>query len=186
MLRRLLQGDCNSEQSLRNQVASHRAKSDLVADSAAYWIQIGGASALAAAELAQGRYGEQGQEIYDDLEDIDKIKDIIKSDNKRVVENDLISQPAAGRPARQIVPLIYGKGRGPMNNPSMQAPDIARSIIKLGHGFRLQAGRNVWSNIHIHDLSEQIVALTEAAIDQRPGLWNEDGIYCLESGNMVI
>ena len=73
-----------------------------------------------------------------------------------------------------------------MNQSSMQAPDIAKAIIELGHGFRLQAGRNVWSNIHIHDLSAQIVSLTEAAVDQRPGLWIEDGIYCLESGKMVI
>ena len=97
-----------------------------------------------------------------------------------------MSQPAGVRTALLIVPLIYGKGRGPVNQRSMQAPDIAKCIIELEHGFRLQAGRNAWSNIHIHDLSDQIVALTEAAIDQRPGLWSEDGIYCLESGNMVM
>ena len=96
-----------------------------------------------------------------------------------------MSQHAGVHTALLIGPLIYGKGRGPINQRSMQAPDIAKCIIQLGHGFRLLAGQNAWSNIHVHDLSDQIVALTEAAINQRPGLWNEDGIYCLESGKMV-
>lgn len=37
----------------------------------------------------------------------------------------------------------------------------------------------------MHDLSEQIVALTEAATKQRGGPWNEDGVSCLEGGKMV-
>ena len=152
----------------------------------AHWIQIGGASALAAPEIAQGRYGERSQETYDDVKDVDKVKEIIKSDSKRVVEATLMSQRAGVRTTLLIVPLIYGKGRGPINQRSMQAPDIAKCIIELGHGFRLQAARNTWSNIHIHDLSDQIVTLTEAAIEQRPGLWNEDGIYCPENGKMVM
>lgn len=110
---------------------------------------------VAAADIAEGRYGQPSQEIYDDLKDIDEIKEIIRSNPKRVVENNLLSQPARVRTALLVVSLIYGEGRGPLNR---------------GHGFRLQAGHNAWSNIHIHDLSDQIVALTEAVINQRPAL----------------
>ena len=140
---------------------------------------------LAAAEIAEGRYGQPSQEMYDDVKDVDKIKEIIRGNPKRVVENNLLSQPAGVRTALLIVPLIYGEGRGPLNQRSIQAPEIARCIIQGGHGFRLQAGHNAWSNIHVHDLSDQIVALTEAALIQPPALWNENGIYCLESGEMV-
>ena len=140
---------------------------------------------MAAAEIAEGRYGQPSQEIYDDVKDIDKIKEIIRSDPERVVENNLLSRPAGVRTALLIVPLIYGEGRGPLNQRSMQAPEIAKFTIQGGHGFRLQAGHNAWSNIHVHDLSDHIVALTEAAINQRPALWNENGIYCLEGGKMV-
>lgn len=140
---------------------------------------------MAAAEIAEGRYGQRGSEIYDDLRDIDRIKEIIRSNPKRVVENTLLSQPAEVRTALLIVPLVYGEGRGPLIQRSNQAPEIARCIIQGGYGFRVQAGYNAWSNIHVHDLSDQIVALTEAAINQQPELWNEDGIYCLESGKMV-
>ena len=68
---------------------------------------------MAAAETAEGRYGQRGSEIYDDLRDIDKITEIIRSNPKRVVENTLLSQPAEVRTALLIVPLVYGEGRGP-------------------------------------------------------------------------
>lgn len=120
------------------------------------------------------------------MADTDKIIRTIQSNPKRVVENNLISQPAHVRTALLVIPLIYGTGRGPVNQRSIQAPEIARSTLHLGHGFRLGAGQNAWSNIHIHDLSDQVLALAEAAINQRKGLWNENGIYCLENGNMVL
>lgn len=140
---------------------------------------------FAAAEIAEGVYGRLSKKTYNDVEDIDSIKDVIRNNQKRVVEN-IISQPAQINTALLIVPLIYGQGRGPTNQRSIQAPEVARCIIQSGHGFRLGAGQNTWSNIHIHELSDQIVALTEAAINQRAGLWKEDGIYCLENGKMVM
>ena len=140
---------------------------------------------FAAAEIAEGIYGKPSKEVYDDLKDTIKIIDIIRNNPKRIVENILISQPAQVRTAFLVIPLIYGKGRGPGNQRSIQAPEIARCTIKLGHGFRLEAGQNAWSNIHIQDLSNQLVALTEAALNQREDLWSENGIYCLENGKMV-
>ena len=141
---------------------------------------------FAAAEIAEGKYGRAGRETYDDLEDSDKIKNVIRNNKKRVVENLIISQPAQARTALLIIPLIYGQGRGPGHQRSIQAPEIARCTIQSGHGFRLGAGQNTWSNIHIHDLSDAIVALTEAASDQQSGLRKEDHIYCLENGKMVM
>ncbi|KAL8851724.1 MAG: hypothetical protein Q9221_003334 [Calogaya cf. arnoldii] len=149
-----------------------------------HWIQIGGATLFAADEIAHGRYGQSSQEVHDDLKDNDKIRKVIRSNPKRVVENNLISQPAHVRTALLVVPLIYGTGRGPCHKMSIQAPEIARCTLKLGHGFRLGAGENAWSNIHIHDLSDQIFALTEAATNQKTGLWSENGIYCPENGKM--
>lgn len=139
---------------------------------------------FAAEEIAQGRYGQSSQETYGD-QDNDKIREIIRSNPERVVENNLISQPAHVRTALLVVPLVYGRGRGSFNQRSIQAPEIARCTIQLGHGFRLGAGENAWSNIHVHDLSDQIVALTAAAVQQKAGLWNDGGIYCLENGKMV-
>lgn len=123
--------------------------------------------------------------MYDDSRDTDKFRNIIRSNPKRVVENNIISQPAQVRTALLVIPLIYGKGRGPGNQRSIQAPEIARCTLKLGHGFRIETGQNAWSNIHIHDLSDQVLALTEVALNQREGLWSENGIYCLEDGKMV-
>ena len=141
---------------------------------------------FAAPEITEGKYGRAGRETYDDSEDSDKIKDIIRSNKKRVVENIIISQPAQARTALLIIPLIYGQGRGPGHQRGIQAPEIARCIIQSGHGFCLGAGQNTWSNIHIHDLSDALVALTEAASDQQSGLRKEDDIYCLENRKMVM
>ena len=59
--------------------------------------------------------------------------------------------------------------------------------LELGEGFRLGEGRNVWSNIHIHDLSELIAALVDAAAKGKTaeGLWRKDAIYFPENGEMV-
>lgn len=63
------------------------------------------------------------------------------------------------------------------------ASQVAESPAGV-YGFRLGAGQNAWSNIHIHDLSDQILA--EAATNQRSGLGNDNGIYCLENGKMIM
>lgn len=156
------------------------------AESPGYWIQIGGASVFAADEIANGRYGQPSNLVYDDLEDTGKIQSIIKNSPKRVVENMIISQPSSSlKTALLICPLIYGTGRGSCNQRSIQVPEIAKSTLRLGHGFRLGAGLNAWSTIHIQDLGNQIFSLLRAAVSNKPGLWNTDGIYCLENGRMV-
>ena len=115
------------------------SKASLGANLAVYWIQIGGASAVAAAEIAEGRYGQPSQEIYNDEKDVDRIREIIRGNPKRVVENDLLSQPAEVRTALLIVPLIYGEGRGPLDQLSIQALKLpsASSRVDMISVFKL-------------------------------------------------
>ena len=84
--------------------------------------------------------------------------------------------------------MIYGPGKGPLNKRSMQAPDMARSILKDGHGFRFNAGLNRWSTIHVGDLGEVVNKLVEAASTDKsssPDLWNDQGIYLPATGIAV-
>ena len=67
----------------------------------------------------------------------------------------------------------------------MQGPDSTKYTLKNGHGFRLGNGRSVWSNIHVADLGRLICLLVDAAVEGIDGLWNGDGIYLPESGQMV-
>ena len=84
--------------------------------------------------------------------------------------------------------MIYGSGNGALNKRSMQAPDITRSILKDGHGFKFNAGLNRWSTIHIGDLGEVVKKLVEAASTDKsisPDLWDDQGIYLPATGIAV-
>ncbi|KAF3006672.1 hypothetical protein E8E13_008546 [Curvularia kusanoi] len=152
-----------------------------------YWIQISGATVYAAEEIQSGRYGHATDETYDDLKDQKKILSVIQKNPKRVVENLVISQsPSSVKTALIVGPLIYGVGRGPVNQRSVQAPEIARATLQLGHGFRLNEGKNRWSNIHVHDLASLVSLLVGAAKDGKDGFWNEDGVFNVENGELAF
>ncbi len=83
-------------------------------------------------------------------------------------------------------PLIYGLGRGLVNQRSIQLPDLAKATIQRGKGVQVGKGLSCWSNIHISDLSGLIVTLVNEAEGRGRGdLWNENGIYFAENGEMV-
>jgi hypothetical protein len=143
-----------------------------------YWIQISGATIYAAEEIASNSFGRATKAIYDDIKVQDKILSIIRGNPKRVVDNTILSQPPSViRTALIPGPLIHGSGRGPVNQRSVQAPEIARSILKLGHGFELNDGENVWSNIHVQDVSSLIVLLVSAAVEGKDKIWGDNGVY---------
>lgn len=151
-----------------------------------YWIQISGGTVYAADEIASGRFGCATDDIYDDLKDRDSVLSTIRKNPKRVVENLVISQaPSSVKTSLIVGPLIYGVGRGPVNQRSVQAPEIARATLKLGHGFKLNEGKNVWSNVHVHDLASLVSLLVDAAKDGKDGFWNEDGVFNVENGELV-
>ncbi|KAH6633190.1 hypothetical protein C7974DRAFT_392328 [Boeremia exigua] len=153
----------------------------------AYWIQISGATVYAADEIGSGRFGKATEDVYDDLKDQEKILSVIRNNPKRVVENIIVSQtPSSVKTALIVGPLIYGVGRGPVNQRSVQAPEIAKATLKLGHGFKLNEGKNIWSNIHVHDLSGLVSLLVGAAKDGKDGFWNQDGIFNVENGELAF
>lgn len=118
--------------------------------------------------------------------DLDQILAIIRDNPSRAVDNFIISQdPAHIHTALVVGPLIYGRGRGPVNKRSMQAPDIARNTIAGGQGFQFGKGLSKWSNIHVSDIAGLIVRLAEAAMAKKDGMWNLSGIFLPENGAMV-
>ena len=150
------------------------------------WIQISGATVYAADEIGSGRFGHATDDTYDDLKDQQKIISAIQNNPKRIVENLVISQdPSSVKTALIVGPLIYGAGRGPVNQRSVQAPEIARATLQLGHGFKLNEGKNIWSNIHVHDLASLVAQLVEAAKNGQEGIWNQDGVFNVENGELV-
>jgi len=120
------------------------------------------------------------------VKDRDRILSLILGNTKCVVENTVLSQsPSSVKTALIVGPLIYGAGRGPVNQRSVQAPEITRTTLKLGHGFKLNQGNNAWSNIHVQDLAGLVCSLVRAADAGKDGLWNDNGVYNVENGEMV-
>lgn len=171
-------------------IASSEAIAQGLADSKnhspKHWVQISGATLVAVKEIAEGRFGFKTDKVWDDVEDIKEILSVIENNSKRPVDKLVISQdPSKVKTAFIVGSHIYGTGRGPSNTRSVQAPEIVRATLKLKEGFRLGEGKNNWSNIHVHDLSDLIVSLVDAAAEGKSGLWNKEGIYFPENGNMV-
>ncbi|PWY82673.1 NAD(P)-binding protein [Aspergillus eucalypticola CBS 122712] len=154
------------------------------------WIQISGASLLSGAEVATSSYGQARAQNHNDLQGISEIRNIISSSPKRAVDQMLLNLSSELPNVRTAIiygPLIYGLGRGPVNQRSIQLPDLAKATLRLGHGVQVGKGLSCWSNIHISDLSNLVVRLVQESQDRQgrnPLLWNENGIYFAENGKM--
>ncbi|KAK5059678.1 hypothetical protein LTR84_009561 [Exophiala bonariae] len=150
-----------------------------------YWLQMSGATMVAAAEIKEGRYGEASDKSYDDFHDDESVRSLITANPTRAVDNLVIAQEdSVVRTALIAGPCIHGKGDGPVNQRSIQAPEIARLTLERKKGFRLGKGQNVWGNVHIHDLGRLFVALLDAALAGDSQVWNQNGLYFPENGKL--
>lgn len=153
------------------------------------WIQIAGASMLAGAEVQSKTFGQPSSKIYNDLQGISEIHEILAASPNRAVDHlvrGLASSNPRAKSAIVYGPLIYGKGRGPVNQRSIQIPDLAKASLQHGRGLYVGQGHNTWNTIHISDLTNLFVSLVcEASKTTNPELWNENGVYFAESGKIV-
>ena len=87
-------------------------------------------------------------------------------------------------------PTIYGPGRGPGNQRSMQLYELSRAILQRGQGFTVGAGKARWTSVNVWDLSEVYLSLVEAATANMQGKyhtasWGPEGYYFTEAGEFV-
>jgi hypothetical protein len=173
--------------------AIHQALSTRFRDhSSPYWIQISGGSVVAAAEVTnKTRISGAGSDfIWDDLLDIEALKTFIKNYPYRKVDNYMLDVATASphiNTAVVIPPMIYGPGRGPFNQRSVQLPNLARETLKRRRAFQVGPGESRWSSIHIRDLSQIIVRLVEKAVEGKKdeNLWGLAGLYFTGVGELV-
>ncbi|KAM5358599.1 hypothetical protein ACJZ2D_015144 [Fusarium nematophilum] len=178
-----------SNRHLESVQAIHRG---LQKRSSAYWIQISGASALAAGELASGSFqpGEASDAVFDDLDGISSIRTLIKAHEKaRAVDNyvlDAALQTPSIKTALVLPPIIYGKGQGPIKQRSVQIPELARVALERGRAVRVGRGLSRWGNVHVGDIARLFYALAEAGAEGKDDekLWGENGIYLTGVGEI--
>ncbi|KAL4964616.1 uncharacterized protein BDV14DRAFT_200671 [Aspergillus stella-maris] len=157
----------------------------------AYYIQVTGASVLGGPEIDNDSYGEPSDDIHNDLDGIQAVREKITAyPNRRVVDNFILNLKGSG-PKTAIIfpPIIFGKGRGPGNQRSIQVPSIAKNALQRKQAAYVGRGLAKWGAIHVADLASLFGKLVERAVasgeDEGDGeVWDENGLYFVDNGEM--
>jgi nucleoside-diphosphate-sugar epimerase len=86
-------------------------------------------------------------------------------------------------------PTIYGRGRGPGNQRSIQVYALAARTLKDGQAPLVGRGLTEWDNVHIYDLSDlyvlflKAIAANDKSLDKE--LWGPNGYFLAENGTHV-
>ena len=146
---------------------------------------------MASADSERKTYGILTEHEYDDWEGISEMINLPDSWEHRSVDKAVVSagETNPGKLFTAIVcpPCIYGPGRGPDNQRSVQAYNLSRGILTRGRGFKINEGENIWHEIHIQDLSSLYLALVTESLQPGGGkaTWNSQGYYFAENGPIV-
>ena len=132
-------------------------------------------------------FGDELSKKYNDWDGVQELMSHPDHALHRIVDKIIIE---AGSDKTKVAvvcpPTIYGPGRGPDNQKSMQAYKAAAAMLKHQQGFVVGNGKNVWHQVHVQDLSDLYLLLAEAAVDGgTPATWNEQGYYLAENGEFV-
>ncbi|KAF2854107.1 NAD dependent epimerase/dehydratase family protein [Plenodomus tracheiphilus IPT5] len=205
---RLVYGDLDSADLLKKEASQadivvHTANCDHVASAEAlvaglalsgkktYLIHTSGTGILAFEDFESSTYGIKREKTYDDWDGIDEVTHLPDVALHRNVDKIILGANAAsaGNINAAIVcpPCIYGPGRGPDNQRSVQIYDYAKATLTRSKGFLIEEGANVWTQVHVQDLSEVFLALVTAALSPDGGkaTWNDKGYYFTENGEFT-
>uniref|UniRef100_A0A0D2XBR5 NAD-dependent epimerase/dehydratase domain-containing protein n=1 Tax=Fusarium oxysporum (strain Fo5176) TaxID=660025 RepID=A0A0D2XBR5_FUSOF len=157
-----------------------------------YLIQISGASLLPVKDLSSPSFkpGEPSSEVWDDLDGVSSILDLIRSHDSRVVDNYILKiakETPSIKTALVLPPIIYGKGQGPVKQRSVQIPALSKVAIERGHAVRAGRGLAAWTNVHVADLARLFTILAEkgAKGSEDENVWGEKGIYLPGVGELT-
>ncbi|OJJ44218.1 hypothetical protein ASPZODRAFT_101064 [Penicilliopsis zonata CBS 506.65] len=153
-----------------------------------YWLHTGGTGVLIFADLDKGVFGEAGDKIYDDWDGVEELVNLpAHAFHRNVDEIVLATQEKTGGAVRTALvcpPTIYGRGRGPLSQRGRQVYSLAQMTLLLNKAPIIGAGKAIWNNIHLYDLSDLWILLVEAALAGRSdeGLWGSKAYYLTENG----
>lgn len=135
-------------------------------------------------------YGEVLEKEYNDWEGVSELTSIPDKAMHRNVDKIVLAASAATpdliKTAIVCPPTIYGQGRGPDNQRSIQLPITCQAVLKQKKGFVIGSGENVWTQSHIQDLSELYLLLGEAAaVGGGSATWGPEGYYLTDNGSFI-
>lgn len=120
---------------------------------------------------------------------MDRILNLPDEANHRDVDKIILEAATANpavKPAIVGPPTIYGPGRGPVNQRSVQVYELARYGLSKGYVPYVNTGKTEWDNVHVHDLGDLFVLLVDAALDPKkrvdPELFGPKTYFFAENG----
>lgn len=155
-----------------------------------YLIHTSGTGVLSWADLEEKTYGYHRERTYNDWDGIKEVTSLPDAALHRNVDRIILAaSKGAGEVNTAIVcpPCIYGPGRGPDNQTSVQVYKYAAATLERGRGFVINEGKNIWTESHIQDLSNIFLSLVSAALEPKgdKATWNDDGYYFSETGTFA-
>ena len=138
------------------------------------------------------------QVVLGDLDDFEllqnqaaKAKIVLEAGSKAsdTIKTVIIAPPTiyAESTAALLTISFAGNGRGPVSGRGRQVYELSKLVLTKQYAPILGDGKARWNNVHVHDLSELDLLLTEAAVqghvDQK--LWGDRGYLIVENGEHV-
>ncbi|KAI2472616.1 NAD(P)-binding protein [Annulohypoxylon bovei var. microspora] len=159
------------------------------AEKPGYYIHLCGTGILTWYDSDNKRYGQAPlpDQKYHDIDDIDRILSLPDTAIHRDVDKIVLG--ANSNSVKILIvgpPTIYGQGRGPVNQRSIQVPMLIEYTIKNGFAPIQAPGLTEWDNVHIHDLGDFFVLAVDTALDpsknSNPEIFGPKGYFFLENG----
>ncbi|PLN83148.1 transcription factor/nuclear export subunit protein 2-domain-containing protein [Aspergillus taichungensis] len=154
-------------------------------------IHTSGTGILTVEDFRTNTWGLYRTKEHDDWEGVDELVNKLPEDSlHRDVDKIIIEagrrSPDSVKTAIVCPPTIYGPGRGPGNQKSIQAYWLTVAVLKRKKGILVGEGKNVWHQVHVQDLSDLYRLLGDAAVaGGGKATWNNEGYYLAENGPFV-
>lgn len=179
--------DCDHEPSAKaiaKGVAHHTPQNPV------FLIHTSGTGILTVDDFRSNVWGTERTKEYNDWDGVHELLNLPDDALHRNVDKIIIAagqrNPDSVKTAIVCPPTIYGPGRGPGNQKSVQAYWFTAAVLQRKKGFLVGPGQNVWHQVHVQDLSKVYQALGEAAAaGGAPATWNNEGYYFAENGSFV-
>lgn len=160
-------------------------------DRPGFWLHTGGTGILTFTDANADKLGEWSDKQYNDWTGVDELINLPDDAFHRNVDKIVIE---AGQQHGDVLktaivcpPTIYGEGRGPAATRGRQVYELAKLILDKSYTPIIGAGKARWNNVHVADLSDAFVLLTEAAAANKldSKLWGDQGYYFIENGEHI-
>lgn len=162
-------------------------------DKPGYWLHTGGTGILTYNDSKDNfkGLGKWSDKQYNDLGGVDELTSLPdeafhRNVDKLVVETG-INHGDVVKTVIVCPPTIYGKGRGPVSGRGRQVYELAKLILQKKYIPIIGEGKARWNSVHVADLSDVYVLLTEKAAkgDTSDELWGAKGYILTENGEHV-